>query len=215
MAEKKEREEKIRELEEKMKRLEEQQEKRKRGGAAGGVLRGLGDVIPGLGKMLEGLEDSEAFQERLDTINKEVDKKFRETPLKRVESGGIGIGLGGIPRKGSIPRVERDFSIETLAHEKPAVKKQARKPRPKEEKVEKEVVVDIFEEDKYLKVIAELPGVEEKDIKVELKEDSLTISADTPYRKYYKEVALPCPVKGEPVASYKNGILEIELEKEG
>ena len=211
MAEKKEREDKIRELEEKIKRLEEQQERRKRGGVAGGVLRGLGEVIPGLGKMLEGLEDSEAFQERLEAINKEVDKRLRETPLKRVEGGGIGIGIGGMPKKGSIPRVEKDFSIETLAPQKPG----AKKPQPKREKVEKEVLVDIFEEDKHLKIIAELPGVEEKDIKVELKEDKLTISADTPYRKYYQEVALPCPVKGEPKASYKNGILEIELEKEG
>ena len=202
MAEKKEREDKIRELEEKIKRLEEQQERRKRGGVAGGVLRGLGEVIPGLGKMLEGLEDSEAFQERLEAINKEVDKRLRETPLKRVEGGSI-------PGKGSIPRVEKDFSIETLAPQKPG----AKKPPPKKEKVEKEVLVDIFEEDKHLKIIAELPGVEEKDIKVELKEDKLTISADTPYRKYYQEVALPCPVKGEPKASYKNGILEITLEK--
>jgi len=215
MAEKKRRKEKIRELEEKIKRLEEQQRKSKRGGVAGGVLRGLGDVIPGLGKMLEGLEDSEAFQDRLDAINKEVDKRFRETPLKKVEGGGIGIGLGSIPRKGSIPKVERGFSIETLASEKPTVKRQARKPRPKEEEVKKEVLVDIFEEDEHLKIIAELPGVEEKDIKVELKEDSLIISADTPYRKYYKEVALPCSVKGVPGASYKNGILEIELGKEG
>lgn len=213
MAEKNEREEKIRELEEKIKRLEEQQGKSKGGGAAGGVLRGLGDFIPGLSKMLEGLEDSEAFQERLDAINKEVDKKFRETPLKRAEGGGIGVGLGGIPKKGSIPKVERDFSIETLASERSTDKKQARKPRPKEEKVEKEVLVDIFEEKELLKIIAELPGVEEKDIRVELKEASITISADTPYRKYYKEVALPCPVKGIPEKSYKNGVLEVRIKK--
>lgn len=227
MAEKNDREDKIRELEEKIKRLEEQQEKRSRTGAAGGVLRGLGDVIPGLGKMLEGLEDSEAFQERLEAINKEVDKRLRETPLKGVEGGGIGsgIGRGAIPGRGAVPKVERSFSIRTLGEEKPEFDVRAEKsksararPRPKEkkveEKVEKEVLVDIFEEDEHLKVIAELGGVEEEDIKVELKEDSLTISADTPYRKYYKEVALPCPIKGKPEKSYKNGVLEIRLEKE-
>lgn len=221
MAGKKEREDKIRELEEKIKRLEEQQERRG-GGVAGGVLRGLGGVIPGLGKMLEGLADSEAFQERLEAINKEVDKKLRETPLKRVEGGGIGIGLGkgSIPGKGAIPRVERSFSIRTLADEKPAFEVEEGKPRSKGRKaakpqptVEREALVDIFEEDKHLKIIAELPGVEEADIKVELKEEGLIISADTPYRKYRQEVALPCPVKGEPEVSYKNGVLEIELKK--
>jgi len=226
MAEKKQRQDKIRELEEKIKRLEEQQQRRK-GGAAGGVLRGLGGVIPGLGKMLEGLADSEAFQERLEAINKEVDERLRETPLKRVEGGGIDIGLGGfgkgsIPGKGAIPRVERSFSIRTLADEKPAFEvkegkpmskgRRAAKPQPT---VEREVLVDVFEEADQLKVIAELPGVEEEDVKVELKEAALIISADTPHRKYHKEVALPCPVKGEPRTSYKTGILEVELEKEG
>ena len=223
MAEKNDREDKIRELEEKIKRLEEQLEKRKRTGAAGGVLRGLGDVIPGLGKMLEGLEDSEAFQERLEAINKEVDKRLKETPLKGGEGGGIGswIGGGSIPGRGAIPKVERSFSIRTLAEEKPEFDVRAEKPKsararpqPKEKKVEKEVLVDIFEENEHLRVIAELGGVEEKDIKVELKEDSLTISADTPYRKYYKEVALPCPIKGKLEKSYKNGVLEIRLGKE-
>jgi len=229
--------------EKKIKRLEEQQEKRKRGGVAGGVLRGLGDVVPGLGKMLEGLEVSEAFQERLDAINKEVDKRLRETPLKRVDEGTP--GRTTMPKRGSIPgrsplrsergislglgslRVDRDFSTRTLAsdREEPSFEVKAEKPktarertaRPQsaKEKVEKEILVDIFDEDEHLRIIAELPGVEEKDIKVELKEDGLIISADTPYRKYYQEVALPCPVKGAPEASYKNGILEIELEKEG
>lgn len=227
MAEKKEREARIKELEEKIKRLEEQLERRKRGGAAGGVLRGLGDVIPGLGRMLEGLEDSAAFQERLEAINKEVDEKLRETPLKRVEGGGIDIGIGGlgkgsIPGRGSIPKMERGFSIRSLAEEKPAFEVKERKPKSKGQRaakpqptVEKEVSVDIFEEDKHLRIIAELLGVDEGDIKVGLKENSLIISVSTPSRKYHKEVALPCPVRGEPGTSYKNGILEIKLEKEG
>lgn len=229
---KKEQEEKIRELEQKIKRLEEDQERRRRSGVAGGVLRGLGDVIPGLRKMMEGLEDSEAFHERLEAINKEVDKRLSETPLKRTDEGRT-----PLPKRGSIPgrsplrsergislglgslRVERDFSTGTLAEEKPAFEVKGRKSRSTRERLqhatEKEVMVDIFDEDEHLKVIAELPGVEEKDIKVELKGNKLTISAATPYRQYYKEVSLPCAVKGKPEASYKNGILEIALEKEG
>ena len=234
---KRDREEKMRGLEEKIKRLEEQQEKRQHGGAAGGVLRELGDIIPGLGKMLEGLENSEAFQEKLEAINEEVDKRLRETPLKRTEER---TGMGGIPKKGSVPgrsplrsekgfslglgslRVDRDFSMRTLAPdreepsfevkaEKPkAARERAARPQPKEEK---EILVDIFEENEHLRIIAELPGAEEKDITIELKEEKLAISADTSYRKYYKEVALPCPVKGEPEKSYKNGVLEIRMEK--
>jgi len=163
MAKKKEQEDKIRELKEKIKRLEERQERRNRGGTAGGVLRGLGDVIPGLGKILEGLEDSEAFQERLETINKVVDERLRETPLKRVEGGGIGLGIGkgSTRRKSSIPKVERGFSIGSLAQEKPAFEVKGGKPKRKRQSaakpqptIEREVLVDIFEEAEHLKIIA-------------------------------------------------------------
>lgn len=197
--EEKSKEEKIKELEEKIRKLEEKEKKSKQGGVAGGVLRGLGDVIPGLGKMIEGLEESEAFQERLDTINREVDKRLREAPLKRVEKG---IGRG-------IPKVRRGFSVETL---KSAGRKQVKKPPPREEK---EMVVDIFKEDEQIRIIAELPGVEEKDIKLELKGNSLIIYTDTLYHKYYKKIDLDYPVKREYKTSYKNNILEITLKKEG
>jgi HSP20 family protein len=225
MPTKKEQEQKIRELEEKIRRMEEQLERSSSGGVAGGTLRGLADIIPGLGKMLEGLDGSEAFQERLETINKEVEKKLREASSARIDVGGVGIGIGGgkggIPARGSIPKVERGFSIGSLADDKPAFEVKGGKPRSKRQRAaepqptkEREVLVDIFEEDKHLKIVVELPGVEEGDIKVELKGESLFISADTPYRKYYKEVALPCPVKGKPGVSYRNGILEVALEKE-
>jgi HSP20 family molecular chaperone IbpA len=198
--------------EQKRRGLEEQERKRRGGGVAGNVLRELGDVIPGLGKMLEGLEDSEDFQRRLEAINKEVDKRLKETPLKKAEEGEI--GRGSIPGRSTISRMKKGFSIETLGHEKPLAKKQTRRLYHKEEKAEKEISVDVFEEDEHLKIIAELPGVEEKDIEIQLKEEKLTISADTPYRRYHKEMTLPCPVQGKPEASYRNGVLEIELQKE-
>ena len=65
-----------------------------------------------------------------------------------------------------------------------------------------------------VKVIAELPGVEKKDIKLHGTETTLTISVDTPQRKYYKEVELPCEVDANSAkASYQNGVLDIELKK--
>ncbi|RLF10715.1 MAG: Hsp20/alpha crystallin family protein, partial [Thermoprotei archaeon] len=40
------------------------------------------------------------------------------------------------------------------------------------------------------------------------------ISVDTERRKYYKEVKLPARVKPDTAkASYKNGVLEVKLEK--
>ena len=78
---------------------------------------------------------------------------------------------------------------------------------------ETEPYVDIIEEEDTIKVIAELPGVDKKDIDVSTTEDLLVISTRGP-RRYYKEVRLPAKVKPETAkAKYKNGVLEITLEK--
>ena len=75
---------------------------------------------------------------------------------------------------------------------------------------EREPLVDVMETNSEVKVIAELPGVEKKDIKLYGTKDTLTISVDTPERKYYKKVKLPCRVDNKSAkASYKNGVLEV------
>jgi len=59
-----------------------------------------------------------------------------------------------------------------------------------------------------------LPGVEKNDIKLKGTEKTLTISVDTPRRKYYKEVELPAKVEPKNAKStYKNGVLEVTVEK--
>ncbi|MEM2676945.1 MAG: archaeal heat shock protein Hsp20, partial [Candidatus Bathyarchaeia archaeon] len=81
-------------------------------------------------------------------------------------------------------------------------------------KEEREPLVDIVETDNEIHVVAELPGVEKDDIKLHGTEDTLTISVDTPQRKYYKEVKLPAKVNvKEAKTQYKNGVLEVKLPK--
>jgi len=84
-------------------------------------------------------------------------------------------------------------------------------PRIKEER---EPLVDVFSTNGEIKVVVELPGVEKDDIKLHGTEDRLTISVDTPQRKYYKELKLPAKVRvKEAKTSYKNGVLEVTLPK--
>lgn len=79
---------------------------------------------------------------------------------------------------------------------------------------EREPLVDIIEEDEYVVVVAEIPGVEKDDINLNTTEDHLTISVDTPNRKYSKELALPARVDHKSArASYKHGVLEVRLRK--
>jgi len=85
----------------------------------------------------------------------------------------------------------------------------------------REPLLDVLDEGDSFRIIAELPGVEASDIKLDLKDDILTIAAegkDLPTgqagRKYSKEVLLPSRVQPEPpTMSYRNGILEVRMRK--
>jgi HSP20 family protein len=81
-------------------------------------------------------------------------------------------------------------------------------------KEEREPLVDVMSTNGEVKVIAELPGVEKKDIKLHGTENTLTISVDTPERKYHKEVQIPASINPKAAKStYKNGVLEVTVPK--
>jgi len=81
-------------------------------------------------------------------------------------------------------------------------------------KEEREPLVDTVESNGEIHVVAELPGVEKEDIKLHGTEDTLTITVDTPQRKYHKEIPLPAKVNvKEAKTQYKNGVLEVKLPK--
>lgn len=90
--------------------------------------------------------------------------------------------------------------------------------------------VDVTENDKEIKVAAELPGLDEKDIEVSLSGDMLTISGEKKaekedkrenyyrmersYGSFQRSVALPVEVDTEKVeATFKNGVLQVTLPK--
>ena len=184
---------------------EDKDEKEKESeGVTGGILKGLSKIIPGLGGLVKSLEKSPAFKERLKEIDKEVERRIKEAPLKRTQDRPSNI-------PGSIPPSPRGRG--TGFRGKPFVKQKPQAP-PSSPSTPQEKPVDIFDEKDHIKVIAEIPGVQEKDIKVDLVKDSLAISVDIPDRKYAQEVKLPCEPKGKVEKLYKNGILEVKIKKE-
>lgn len=109
------------------------------------------------------------------------------------------------------------YSVKIGPDGKPAInqfgnlKPSRRGPQVKEER---EPLVDIIETDGDVHVVAELPGVDKKDINLHGTEDTLTISVDIPQRRYYKEMKLPSKVNvNEAKTGYKNGVLEITFPK--
>ena len=200
--------EKIRELEEKVKKLEETKKGEESEGVAEGVLKGVGQIIPGLGGLMKGLEKSPVFKERLNKINQEVERKLKETPLKRTGDRG--------------PHIESSFSTRTLVppqgtdfvKEKPSfgrrVKKKPAPPPPKP----KEPVVDVFDEKDHLRIIAELPGVAEREIKTSLEKDTLIIKINSPGWNPEHKVVLPYAPKGKLEKVFRKGFLEIKVGKD-
>jgi len=109
------------------------------------------------------------------------------------------------------------FSIKTATGGRPVVesfgniKKTPKGPTVEEER---EPITDVFDEKEEVRVYAEIPGVNEEDIKLDLNGDILDILAKSGDRKYHKEILLPVKVKSETlISSYKNGILEVKIRK--
>jgi HSP20 family protein len=164
--------------------------------------------------------------------NEKIDVDFG---MGHISFGGLFKGLGnlidlasklseeGYERSGEIRGLPKGakgvygFSISTLAG-KPVIesfgniRETARGPVVEEVR---EPMVDIFDEKDHILVIAELPGVSESEIKIEVAGDILNLAASDRDRKYAKEILLPGKVRPDSIkTACKNGILEITLEKE-
>ena len=151
------------------------------------------DISIGFGGLLKGLGD---FMETIAKIAEEGKREVEKVgeisfdKAKKLRGMyGISVRIGG----SGIPIVERFGTVPETDVREP--------------------IVDVFDEEKEVKVIAELPGVEEGDIKTELEGNILKLRAERGDRKYEKDIELPAAVKGEMKSRYKNGVLEIELEK--
>jgi len=79
---------------------------------------------------------------------------------------------------------------------------------------ERQPLLDIFEEQNHLIILAELPGVNEKDLNIKANQDTLIISTNNKTPKYLKKVQLPTAIKkGTIKSTYKNNILQVKLKK--
>jgi HSP20 family protein len=96
-----------------------------------------------------------------------------------------------------------------------------------------EIRFDVHEDDKFYKVVAEIPGVKKDDIEISIEGDQVTISAEVKreiekketwktiyseryYGKAYRTFTLPFAVEnGKAEAKFENGILTLMLPKKG
>jgi HSP20 family protein len=75
-------------------------------------------------------------------------------------------------------------------------------------------LLDVFNEENCIVVVAELKGFKRENIKISVEKQQLTLSAKAQNRRYYKRLNLPDAVIPESMhTTYKNGVLEIRLKK--
>lgn len=79
-----------------------------------------------------------------------------------------------------------------------------------------EPLIDVIDEGEAVVVLAALPGVDKEDIDLRLTENCLTFCVDAVDFEWYDELKLPARVNPKSArASYKNGVLEVKVEKLG
>lgn len=75
-------------------------------------------------------------------------------------------------------------------------------------------LIDIFQENNWITIIAQIAGFNKETLKINVTDQKLTISAKAKDRKYYKSLNLPKVVIPKFMhTTYKNGVLKIKLKK--
>lgn len=180
-------------------------EDKKKTGAKGDVSfdLGFGGLFKGLGNLLDLLSEMVETGEEISSQSGMEQEIHRTAEFKVKGLGDQARGVYGLTVRtgiGGIPRVERFGNIR--ATEEGPVVAEVREP-----------LVDVFDEESEIVIVAELAGVGEGEIQIQVHDDVLSLET-TGERKYAKEILLTAPVNATTLQeAYKNGILEIRLAK--
>jgi HSP20 family molecular chaperone IbpA len=161
----------------------------------GGLVHNVvSQFIPGLGGIIKSLEES----------SPEFRKKIADTDAEIKHRIDVGWS--------SKPVVDYHFSTRPLASRPGHA---ARRASPRTESVKmpetaprREPIVDVMDGKDGITIIAELPGVSEEELSMNLVGDSLEINAG----QFSKKIAIPRQAKSIVEKSFKNGILHLRLD---
>ena len=160
-----------------------------------GLFAGLGSLIEQLGKLVDQAEQAGGVVSKTGEFNMGSDKRYKGVYGFSVKSALGEQGGVKIEPFGNIRRDEEGKLVEV---------QQIREP-----------MVDLFDEPDHLLIIAEVPGIMQEDMRLELQDDILIFSAEKGDSKYRKELLLPDSFSsGQMSFTCRNGILEIRLNKE-
>lgn len=161
--------------------------------AVEGIFSGLGNILDKLGELAEkGEELKKSGEFTVDTGSSGKDREMR---------GVYGFNI----RTGIGERGEDQVKVEPFGN----VKKDEETGEAVIQEV-REPLIDLFDEEDGLNIIVEMPGIAEGDIKLELYDDVLMLTAERGDKKYRKEMLLPRSYTEESMRiSVNNGVVEI------
>ncbi|HYB68444.1 MAG TPA: Hsp20/alpha crystallin family protein [Candidatus Acidoferrales bacterium] len=109
----------------------------------------------------------------------------------------------------------RTFRVKSSTSKRRAVASKYNVEKIPEEKLKApKPLIDVVEENDEIAVFAEFAGFNRENLRINVKNQKLTLSARTSDRKYYKSLNLPKRVIPDTICTtYKNGVLEIRLKK--
>jgi HSP20 family protein len=160
-----------------------------------GIDSGLGGILKGLGELVEKLGELSESGEEVSRTG-EIHGSGKE--LKGIYGFTIKSGLGG-----DGPRIEPFGNIRKDRESGRSVVQEVREP-----------VVDLFEEEDHVSIVAEMPGISVEDVQIAVEDDLLTITAMHGEKKYRKEVLLPASYAREKMqVTCNQGVVEIKCVK--
>jgi HSP20 family protein len=157
----------------------------------GGLFGGLGDLIEKLTELAEKGEELKKTQE--------FTTDFNGKEMKGVYGFNVKFGIGNDKKS--------NIKVEPFGNMKADKKKGV-----SVEEI-REPMVDVIEEDDHFLILAEMPGVSAKEVKVEVNDDILEISAEKGERKYRKEILLSANCESKTKVTCNNGVVEIRCQK--
>ncbi|MCL6578965.1 MAG: Hsp20 family protein [Candidatus Bathyarchaeota archaeon] len=167
-----------------------------------------------LGKLLkEWVEDPEALLDpkRLEEVKRRIEEKRREFERLKEELQAKTKG---------VVKLDYDVRIRTLDGSELKLGSTRTEPkliRPKIRAEEpREPLYDILDRGDCIEVVIEVPGVDERELQIDVREDSLTLkTGEDSERKYALEVKLPVRIiKEELKRTFRNGVLILTLKKQ-
>jgi HSP20 family protein len=163
-------------------------------GGVSGFFSGLGNLVEHLGKLAEQTEQAGGEMHKSGDLDLGPDKQFKGVYGFSVKTAVGGKGGVIVEPFGNIKRGEDGKLVEV---------QQIREP-----------MIDMFDEPDHLLIVAEVPGVTQEDVRLELQDDILIFTAEQGQSHYRKEMLLPASFTEKQMSfTCHNGLLEVRFNK--